>query len=161
MPMRLRTELPAFAGVTEWINGEAQREALQGKPVLVHFWAVSCYLCKESLPMINIWRDTFGEQYNLQIVGVHMPRSEKDLDIASAKAIVNEYELTHPVIIDNDHAVAEAFQNEYVPAFYLFDENHQLRHFQAGEKGLKMVEQRLHKILGVTEEVAPVQEGQV
>ncbi len=159
MPMRLRTELPAFDGVTEWVNGETSKAAVVGKPVLVHFWAVSCYLCKESLPMLNIWREQYGAQYGLQVIGVHMPRSEKDLDIASAKAVISEYELAHPVIIDNDHAVAEAFQNEYVPAFYLFDQQGQLRHFQAGEKGLKMVEQRLHKILGVSEEPAPVTEG--
>lgn len=152
MPMRLRTELPDFNGVTEWVNSEANKEALRGKPLLVHFWAVSCYLCKEGLPFINHWRNTYGEQYNLQIVGVHMPRSEKDTDIEAVKEAVQQYELEHPIIVDNQHAVTDAFQNEYVPAYYLFDEQLQLRHFQAGERGLQMVEQRLQKILGVKPE---------
>lgn len=151
MPMRLRTELPEFLGATEWVNGSVDRASLAGKPVLVHFWAVSCYLCKQSLPLLNIWREQYGAAYDLQIVGVHTPRSEKDLDIDAAKAVIAEYELQHPLIIDNEHAVTDAFENEFVPAFYLFDAQHQLRHFQAGEKGLKMVEQRLQKILGVSE----------
>jgi thioredoxin-like negative regulator of GroEL len=159
MPMRLRTEIPALEGATEWVNGTVNKEDLVGKPILVHFWAVSCYLCKESLPMLNIWREQYGAQYGLQVIGVHMPRSEKDTDIDAAKAVISEYELTHPVMIDNSHVIAEAFQNEYVPAFYLFDQSNQLRHFQAGEKGLKMVEQRLHKILGVAEEATPAMEG--
>ena len=152
MPMRLRTELPQFSGVTEWINSEADKEALRGRPLLVHFWAVSCHLCKEGLPIINHWRNTYGEQYNLQVVGVHMPRSEKDTDVEAVKEAVQQYELEHPVIVDNKHAVTDAFQNEYVPAYYLFDEQLQLRHFQAGERGLQMVEQRLQKILGVKPE---------
>lgn len=151
MPMRLRTELPEFEGVTEWVNGEVTKADLAGKPVLIHFWAVSCYMCKESLPLINEWRKKYEQQYGLQVIGVHMPRSEADTDIAVVKDTIKQYNLEHPVIVDNEHAVTDAFQNEYVPAYYLFDENSQLRHFQAGEKGLTMVEQRLHKILGTNE----------
>ncbi|CAM3668394.1 redoxin domain-containing protein [Marinicrinis lubricantis] len=151
MPMRLRSELPAFEGVTEWINGQVSKEELKGNPVLVHFWSVSCHMCKESLPQINEWRDNYEKQYGLQVIGVHMPRSEKDLEIGPVKETIAQYELKHPILVDNEHAVTDSFQNEFVPAYYLFDGEQQLRHFQAGEKGLKMVEQRLHKILGVTE----------
>jgi thiol-disulfide isomerase/thioredoxin len=149
MPMRLRSELPPFDGVTEWINGEVNRSELKETPVLVHFWAISCHMCKESLPQINEWRDKYGPEFNLKIVGVHMPRSEKDTDIEAVKEAVKQYDLKHPIAVDNRHAVTDAFQNEYVPAYYLFDGQSQLRHFQAGERGLQMVEQRIHKILGV------------
>ncbi|MDP5276226.1 redoxin domain-containing protein [Chengkuizengella axinellae] len=145
--MRLRSELPDFEGVTEWVNGSLSKADLAGKPVLIHFWAVSCHMCKESLPQINEWRTKYEEEFNLKVLGVHMPRSEKDTDIPVAKETIEKYELEHPVMIDNQHAITDKFQNEYVPAYYLFDENHQLRHFQAGEKGLKMVEQRINKIL--------------
>lgn len=151
MPMRLRSPLPAFEGVTEWINGEVDTGKLDGRPVLVHFWAVSCHMCKESLPQVLVWREYYSKEYDLEVIGVHMPRSEKDTDIDAVKAVVEEYHLEHPIMVDNKHAVTDAFQNEYVPAFYLFDANHQLRHFQAGEKGLKLVEQRLQKILGKSE----------
>lgn len=148
MALRLRSELPSLDGVTEWVNGNVSKTDLEGKPVLVHFWAISCHMCKESLPQINEWREEFGKQYNLQVIGIHMPRSEKDTEIEPVKETIAEYELMHPVAIDNGHKVTDAFENEFVPAFYLFDEKNQLRHFQAGEKGLQMVEQRLHRILG-------------
>lgn len=151
MPMRLRSQLPDFQGVTEWVNGKMSKDLLKGKPVLIHFWAVSCHMCKESLPQINEWREKYQKEYNLQVVGVHMPRSEKDIEIDPVKETIKKYDLQHPIMIDNDHAVTDAFENEFVPAFYLFDGELQLRHFQAGEKGLKMVEQRINKILGVKE----------
>ncbi|WP_128896203.1 redoxin domain-containing protein [Longirhabdus pacifica] len=147
--MRLRSELPAFEGVTEWINGEVSKEDVQGKPVLIHFWAVSCHMCKEGLPLINEWRSKYEQEYDLQVIGVHMPRSEKDTDITVVKDVIKQYNLEHPVMVDNKHVVTDVFQNEYVPAYYLFDGEQKLRHFQAGEKGLALVEKRLHKVLGV------------
>lgn len=152
MPMRLREQMPELQGVTEWVNGETSKQELAGQPVLVHFWAISCYMCKESLPVLNEWRDKYGEQYNLKLVGIHMPRSEKDTDIDAVKDAIRQYGLKHPIAIDNDHAVTDAFQNEYVPAYYLFDAEGQMRFFGAGEKAIGMVEQRLHKILGPKEE---------
>jgi thiol-disulfide isomerase/thioredoxin len=149
--MRLREELPDFPGVTEWVNGQAAKAELAGKPLLVHFWSISCYMCKESLPQINEWRDKYAE-HGLRVVGVHIPRSEADTNIDAIKEAIAQYKLTHPIAIDNELKTSDAFQNEYVPAYYLFDESLQLRHFQAGEKGLNLVKKRLHRILGIEEE---------
>ncbi|GAB6933645.1 redoxin domain-containing protein [Calditerricola satsumensis] len=148
--MKLRDEMPEFVGVTEWVNGSVTKEELRGSPVLVHFWAISCHLCKESLPMLNEWREKYKD-HGLKIVGVHMPRSEKDTEIGPVKETIAQYNLQHPIAIDNQHAVTDAFENQYVPAFYLFDQDLKLRHFQAGEKGLKLVQRRLHRILGIEE----------
>lgn len=149
--MRLREELPDFPGITEWVNGQVTKADLAGSPVLVHFWSVSCYMCKESMPSINEWRDKYAAN-GLKVIGIHMPRSEKDTDIETIKQTIAEHNLTHSIAIDNDMKTVDAFQNEYVPAFYLFDENLQLRHFQAGEKGLNLVKKRLFRILGIEEE---------
>lgn len=149
--MRLREELPDFPGITEWINGQVTKADLAGSPVLVHFWSVSCYMCKESMPNINEWRDKYAAN-GLKVIGIHMPRSESDTNMEAIKETIAQYNLTHPIAVDNEMKTVDAFQNEYVPAFYLFDENLQLRHFQAGEKGLNLVKKRLFRILGIEEE---------
>ncbi|HZG15856.1 MAG TPA: redoxin domain-containing protein [Candidatus Bathyarchaeia archaeon] len=149
--MRLREELPDFPGITEWFNSQVSKADLAGKPVLVHFWSVSCYMCKESMPQINEWREKYKDN-GLQVVGIHMPRSEADTDLEVIKETIAKYELTHPIGVDSELKTVDAFQNEYVPAFYLFDESLQLRHFQAGEKGLNLVKKRLHRILGIEED---------
>lgn len=148
MPIKLRDPLPELRGATEWINGEATKESLAGKPVLVHFWAVSCYMCKDGLPKLNEWKSTLLRQYGVELVGVHMPRSEEDTDVNAVREAVARYGLEHPVAVDNGHAITDAFQNEYVPAYYLFDEQGQMRFYGAGEKALNLVEQRLHKLFG-------------
>lgn len=150
MPMRLRTEMPELAGVTEWVNGEVSKEDLKGKPVLVHFWSISCGLCKKSLPDVNELREKYKE-HDLQVIGVHMPRSEKDTEIGPVKETIEKYELKHPQAIDNEHNVVDAFENEFVPAFYLFDRDGLLRHRSAGEKALSMLQGPLARVLGVKE----------
>ncbi|WP_134684203.1 redoxin domain-containing protein [Brevibacillus migulae] len=149
--MRLREELPDFPGITEWFNSQVSKADLAGKPVLVHFWSVSCHMCKDSMPQINEWRDKYKDN-GLQVVGIHMPRSEADTDLEIIKETIAKYELIHPIGVDSELKTVDAFQNEYVPAFYLFDESLQLRHFQAGEKGLNLVKKRLHRILGIEED---------
>ena len=40
-----------------------------------------------------------------------------------------------------------------MPAFYVFDQDLKLRHFQAGEKAIKMVEPVLERVLAAREGV--------
>lgn len=149
--MRLREELPDFPGITEWVNGQATKADLVGKTILVHFWSISCHMCKESLPQIKEWGVKYAAN-GLRVIGIHIPRSEADTNIDKIKETIAQYELVHPIAIDNELVTTDAFENEYVPAYYLFDESLQLRHFQAGEKGLNLVKKRLHRILEMEEE---------
>ncbi|MFC0190296.1 TlpA family protein disulfide reductase [Fictibacillus aquaticus] len=145
--MRLRDEMPEFKGAAEWINGEVTKSDLVGdKPTLIHFWSVSCGLCKEAMPNINQFRDDYKDELN--VVAVHMPRSESDLDIEAVKATALEHDITQPIFVDNEHTLTDAFENQYVPAYYVFDAEGKLRHFQAGGDGMKMLTKRVNRVLG-------------
>ncbi|PSL50860.1 thiol-disulfide isomerase/thioredoxin [Salsuginibacillus halophilus] len=146
MGMKLRSEMPNLEGATMWLNGEVNKDELIGeKPTLIHFWSVSCGMCKESMPSINEFRDEYSEDLN--VISVHMPRSEKDLDLETIKENVNTYGITQPTFVDNDHKLTDAFANEYVPAYYVFDKDGELRHFQAGGGGMKMLTKRVNRVL--------------
>ncbi|WP_137791598.1 TlpA disulfide reductase family protein [Bacillus sp. E(2018)] len=145
--MRLRSDMPELNGATQWINGEVSKSDLIGnKPTLIHFWSVSCGLCKDAMPNINQFRDDYKDELN--VIAVHMPRSEKDLDIDQIKEVAAEHDITQPIFVDNDHALTDAFENEYVPAYYVFDAEGKLRHYQAGGDGMKMLTKRVNRVLG-------------
>jgi thiol-disulfide isomerase/thioredoxin len=145
--MRLRAEMPEFDGATTWLNGEVKKSDLIGeKPTLVHFWSVSCGLCKEAMPNVNEFRDNYKDELN--VVAVHMPRSEKDLDIDQIKQVAEEHDIVQPIFVDNEHKLTDAYENQYVPAYYVFDKDGQLRHFQAGGDGMKMLTKRVNRVLG-------------
>lgn len=148
--MKLREPMPELEGATEWLNGQVTKADLTGeKPTLIHYWSVSCHLCKEAMPNVNKFRDDFKDKLN--VVAVHIPRSEDDLDLEEIKKVADEHGITQPIFVDNQMKLADAFQNEYVPAYYVFDKDGMLRHFQAGGGGMKMLEKRVNRVLGELE----------
>jgi thiol-disulfide isomerase/thioredoxin len=144
--MKLREQMPELDGATSWLNGELTKSQLIGeKPTLIHFWSISCGLCKEAMPQVNEFRDEYKDKLN--VVAVHMPRSEKDLDLEEIKEVASEHDISQPIFVDSDHKLTDAFENQYVPAYYVFDAEGKLRHFQAGGSGMKMLTKRVNRVL--------------
>ncbi|MEA2176015.1 MAG: hypothetical protein QOD00_3607 [Blastocatellia bacterium] len=158
MPMRIGTEMPALDGATEWFGAtQAHAEAeIQGHPTLVHFWSVSCHVCKENLPRIAEWREA-RRASGLRVIAVHMPRYEADTDTEAVRDAIAKYDITEPCAVDNQHKLRDAFGNEqgYVPAYYLFDAEGKLKSFAAGERGFSMVAAAIERLLAQTSRSAP------
>ncbi|WP_217585738.1 TlpA family protein disulfide reductase [Lentibacillus saliphilus] len=146
--MKLRDEMPELNGATKWLNSSplTKDDLLGDKPTLIHYWSVSCGLCKEAMPNVNEFRDEYKDELN--VIAVHMPRSEKDLDLDQVEAVAKEHDISQPIFVDNDHTLTDAFDNQYVPAYYVFDKDGLLRHFQAGGGGMKMLRKRVNRVLG-------------
>jgi thiol-disulfide isomerase/thioredoxin len=155
MPMRMRTPLPSLGGAATWVNGEPSEAELAGKPVLIEFWSISCYMCHDAAPQVAEWRRRFEPQ-GLRFLAVHQPRGPEELDIDKVSAdAIGPMELEQPCAIDNDHAIVDRFANEFVPSFYLFDAAHALRHFQAGDKGYDRIVSAIERILAEAGTAAP------
>jgi thiol-disulfide isomerase/thioredoxin len=150
MPMRIGAEMPSFEGATEWLNatGAAAEAEAAGRPTLVHFWSVSCGICKDNMPRVAELRDRY-EEAGLRVVAVHMPRYEADTDAEKVRECVGAYQISEPCAVDNQHKLRDAFKNDqgFVPAYYLFDAEGKLRCFAAGERGLNMVTPALERVL--------------
>ena len=148
MPLRMRTPLPSLDGAEVWENGgKPSAEELAGAPVLVHFWSVSCYICQNVADVVSGWRDKYGPR-GLKVIAIHQPRNPEELDVAKVTADAHgEMGITQPLGIDNTHAVVKAFENEFVPAYYLFDRNHELIHRQAGDRGFERLEAKIEEAL--------------
>lgn len=148
--MRIGTVVPVLDGATEWFNGtQAHAEAeSKGKPALVHFWSVSCGICKDNLPRVSQWREDLRDQ-GLRVIAVHMPRYEADTDVEAVREAISTYGITEPCAVDNEHKLRDAFQNDhgYVPAYYLFDAEGKLKSFAAGERGLDMLKSALERMM--------------
>lgn len=154
MPMRIGTLMPPLDGATEWLSGSAEEVVKEtaGHPVLIHFWSLSCGMCKENLPRVAEWREKYQDA-GLRMIAIHMPRYPADTDVDAVRKAVAQYEISEPCAIDNEHSLRDAFQNEngYVPAYYLFDDQHKLKGFAAGEYGVKVIEPALERLLGAAQ----------
>lgn len=144
--MKLRSPMPELEGATNWLNEIVSKEELVGeKPTLIHFWSVSCTLCKEAMAEVNKFRDRYKGKLN--VVAVHMPRSKEDTDLEKIKEVAKDFDIVQPIFVDNELKLADAFDNQYVPSYFVFDHTGILRHYQAGESGMKMLEMRVNRVL--------------
>jgi hypothetical protein len=102
---------------------------------------------------VNAWRDKYAAQ-GVAFVSVHQPRSQAELDVAAVtKDAIEEMKIVQPCAVDNEHLLVDRFENQFVPAYYVFDRTHQLRHFQAGDKGYDRIEAAIERVLA--EQAAP------
>lgn len=147
--MRIGDPMPGFDGATTWINGSLQEttERVQGKPTLVHFWAVSCGVCKEKMPALTELKAKYGP-LGLQTIAVHMPRYEADTDLDTVNEAIGANGITEPTAVDSLHKLKDAFQNEqgWVPVYYLFDGEGNLKSRAAGEYGIGVLTGALEKM---------------
>lgn len=149
MPMRIGDAMPSLEGATTWFNGsqEDTLEDAKGHPVLVHFWAVSCGICKEKMPQLNELKAKYGA-LGLKTVAIHMPRYEADTDLDSVNEAIAVNHITEPTAVDSLHKLKDAFLNEqgWVPVYYLFDAEGKLKSRAAGEFGIGVLQSALDKM---------------
>ena len=147
MPLPIGTCLPPLGGATDWLDDPIAAERLQGRPTLVQFWAVSCPICKVNMPNVLQFLQTY-EREGLQLLSVHRPRMESDMDLDAVRAAATEFALSGPCAIDNAHTVGDLFQTGGVwPCYFLFDAEGRLRSRAVGSLGLKMAENSLKRLL--------------
>ncbi len=147
MAMRSGTPIPELDGATSWINGEVSAADLRGSgPTLIHFWAKSCHVCHDNMPTVGEWRDKYSPQ-GLRVVAIHMPREEADTDEEAVRADAVALGITEPCAIDNQHTIGDRFENSLWPAYYLFDAEGNMRSRAGGYAGLKIIEDKIHRIM--------------
>ena len=138
--MKLRTIMPEFEGATAWLNRKLSKGDLRG-PTLIHFWSVSCSLCKELLPKLY----ELANRYQINLVAVHMPRSEYDKNIAQVKDVVRKMGMKEAVYIDDNMYLTQLFQTRFVPTYYLFDDTMMLRHVQVAGS-MRLLESKIQRL---------------
>ena len=148
MPLRTGSDLPSLDGVATWINGGLKAEELAGKPLLVHFWSVSCYICHDVADEVAKWHAEYAPR-GLELIAVHQPRGPEELDIDRVTTdALEQMKITWPCAIDNEHTLVRRFENQFVPAYYVFDKDHKLVHRQAGDRGFERLHEKIGEVLG-------------
>jgi hypothetical protein len=99
------------------------------------------------MPNLHKLRDGYAEK-GLQVIGVHRPMGEFDLDVEEVRKVAAELGITEPCTLDNDHKIGDALGVDAWPTYFLFDAEGKLRRHAKGNFGVKMIEQALIRIYG-------------
>ena len=127
--------LPSFTQTSakEWLNSKPlTKKALLGKVTLIDFWTFDCWNCYRSFP----WLQGVEKKYQpkgFQIIGIHSPEFEHEKVHANIKAKIKQFNITNPVMVDNDMGYWRKMNNRYWPAYYLVDKQGQVRAKFIGE----------------------------
>jgi thiol-disulfide isomerase/thioredoxin len=136
-----------LTGATGWINSTPlTAKELKGKVVLVDFWTYSCINCLRSLPYMKAWADKYKDS-GLVVIGVHTPEFDFEKQQPNVQRAVQKFGITYPVAVDSNHAIWDAFHNEYWPAHYFIDAKGKVRYEHFGEGNYDESEHRIQELL--------------
>lgn len=86
----------------------------QGKVIYLDFWASWCTSCAKALPLFNLWRDEFGE--NFIVLSVNVDENKSD-----GLAMAQKLSLKYPILYDGNLAVATLYQVTALPISFIID----------------------------------------
>ena len=139
--------LSGLSGATGWINSTPlTAKQLKGKVVLVDFWDYSCINCIRAMPYIRAWADKYKDS-GLVVIGVHTPEFDFEKQMPNVQKAVKKFGITYPVALDSNHAIWNAFHNEYWPAHYFIDAKGKVRYEHFGEGEYDQSERWIQELL--------------
>lgn len=153
---------PSFEVTT--VDGDTiDLETWRGKAVLVDFWASWCAPCRASFPFYDKLADEYDEHFRVLAVSV-------DEKKAAVDEFLEELDVSFPVTIDTDHALASKFEPPTMPTCYLIGPAGKVRWVHTGfeeaheeeleEKVETLVEEAKNTESGTQEEKRPGDDDQ-
>ncbi len=132
--------------ILETLDGETLRLSdLQGKPVVLNFWATWCPPCRDEIPELVAAYDQYRDQ-GLVIVGVNLQEPD-----GNVREFAEDFGIQFPVVIDRNGDVADKWRLggpvQGIPTSYFLDEAGVVREFFYGPMKESALNERLGTIL--------------
>lgn len=133
---------PAVAFRLEPLRGEGtvSLAALQGKPVVLNFFASWCAPCRRELPALRASWERFGDR--VQFVGI----DHQDVR-ADALGLLDEFAITYPAGYDPKGQTAFAYGLRGLPATVFITADGRVQAIRHGELDATTLEQRITELL--------------
>jgi cytochrome c biogenesis protein CcmG/thiol:disulfide interchange protein DsbE len=129
-------ELPRLSG-----NGVGSLEDYRGRVVVLNFWASWCEPCREESPLLQRWHERLEKQ-GATVLGVDA------LDeIGHARAFIDEYGLTYPMLRDGDGSTREPFGIVGFPETFVIDRDGRIAAIQRGPVTAEFMRKRVVPLL--------------
>ncbi|WP_026907288.1 peroxiredoxin family protein [Paucisalibacillus globulus] len=112
----------------------------RGERVMLNFWATWCPPCRAEMPDMK----QFHQDKDVVILAVNLTDAEKDLQ--QVEDFVNEYELTFPILLDENIEVAELYMIQPIPTSFMIDSNGLIHYKAFGAMNYELMVQELEKM---------------
>ena len=141
MPIKEGVQAPDFTG--ELIDGTSiTLSELQGKPVIINFWATWCGPCVKEMPAFERLKDDFGDK--IGIIAVNCGD-----DAGTVKDFVEENGYTFPVVLDEEYSISMLYPTNSIPYTVVLDAEGKVTHISTGALDADTMYERYKEALGV------------
>jgi len=115
---------------------------LQGKPVLINFWATWCPPCRAEMPYLEeVYREWSGKGVVLLAINIGETSSQ-------VKEFLQSHSLSLPVLLDTGQNVARRYNIQYIPTTFFIDKDGTIQIVKVGAfTGVAEIEKSLNKIV--------------
>jgi len=121
-------------------------ELIGKKVILVDFMTYSCINCQRTFPYLTLWYEKYKGE-GLEIVGIHTPEFAFEKDKKNVEDAMKKFNITYPVVLDNDYATWRAYDNNYWPRKYLIDIYGNVVYDHIGEGAYEETEMKIRELL--------------
>ena len=141
MPIKEGVAAPDFTG--ELMDGTSiTLSELQGKPVIINFWATWCGPCVKEMPAFERLKDDFGDK--IGIIAVNCGD-----DAETVKDFVEENGYTFPVVLDEAYSISMLYPTNSIPYTVVLDAEGKVTHISTGALDADTMYERYKEALGV------------
>ena len=136
---------PDFPGNFKWLNIQEglTLEKLKGKIVLLDFWTYCCINCMHVIPDLRYLEEKYKDQAFI-VVGVHSAKFTNERDVENIRQAILRYDIPHPVVVDQNYAIWQAYNVRAWPTIWVIDPEGKLIGQISGE-GKQAIFRRIHR----------------
>lgn len=135
-----------FINLPEGKDEIAIGELIGEKVILVDFWTYTCINCIRTFPHLTSWYERYKDE-GLEIIGIHTPEFEFEKKYENVLAATQRHNIKYPVVLDNDYATWNAYENRYWPRKYLIDIDGYIVYDHIGEGAYEETERKIQELL--------------
>jgi thiol-disulfide isomerase/thioredoxin len=116
------------------------------KVILLDFIDYTCINCQRTFPYMNEWYAKYKDQ-GFEIVAIHTPEFSFEKDIKNVKMGADQFGIKFPIVLDNDYATWNAYNNDSWPHKFLINIKGEIVYDHVGEGAYEETEAEIVKLL--------------
>jgi peroxiredoxin len=133
---------PAPDFVLKTLDGqEITLSHLQGKGIVLNFWATWCDPCRREMPLIEEKYQQLKDK-GVEVLAINIAESE-----VSVSGFVNRLGITFPILMDKDRQITNLYEVGPLPSTFFIDKNGTVVAHFVGEMNDKTINDHLAMII--------------